>query len=290
MPGVQAGTGNSFGTLFRVTTFGESHGGGVGCVIDGCPPRIPLSEADMQMELDRRYGEQDSKQSTGVSSVKETWHFSVDVARVDSNDRIHGGFKHAKDEAPRSLNIVMALDTKFAFAESMPCLTIDQAIGLQTPGYSVSRFSNMAEVNLPNTSLRKRMAIEQLPEERRLATNSRPDPSLIREEPDIRLAIRAVEEDKDDIQAMIQEEAHAIACARILEEEHDKNQVLQVVAALERKIAAKEKLFAAKESEFQRMMAKKEIHLKNREIKLFKEFERRNEEKEIAVRNEFNKL
>ncbi|XP_031483266.1 chorismate synthase 2, chloroplastic [Nymphaea colorata] len=51
---VHAGTGSSFGALFRVTTFGESHGGGVGCVIDGCPPRIPLSEADMQVELDRR--------------------------------------------------------------------------------------------------------------------------------------------------------------------------------------------------------------------------------------------
>ncbi|XP_058101793.1 chorismate synthase, chloroplastic-like [Magnolia sinica] len=51
---VQASTGNSFGTLFRITTYGESHGGGVGCVIDGCPPRVPLSEADMQVELDRR--------------------------------------------------------------------------------------------------------------------------------------------------------------------------------------------------------------------------------------------
>lgn len=51
---VRAGTGNTYGTVFRVTTFGESHGGGVGCVIDGCPPRLPLSEADMQVELDRR--------------------------------------------------------------------------------------------------------------------------------------------------------------------------------------------------------------------------------------------
>jgi chorismate synthase len=46
--------GNSFGQLFRITTFGESHGGGVGVVIDGCPPRIPLGEAVMQRELDRR--------------------------------------------------------------------------------------------------------------------------------------------------------------------------------------------------------------------------------------------
>lgn len=46
--------GSTYGTNFRVTTFGESHGGGVGCVIDGCPARLPLSEADMQVDLDRR--------------------------------------------------------------------------------------------------------------------------------------------------------------------------------------------------------------------------------------------
>jgi chorismate synthase len=46
--------GNSFGQLFRITTWGESHGGGVGVVIDGCPPRIELSEEDIQRDLDRR--------------------------------------------------------------------------------------------------------------------------------------------------------------------------------------------------------------------------------------------
>ena len=46
--------GNSFGELFRITTWGESHGGGIGVVIDGCPPRIELSESDIQRELDRR--------------------------------------------------------------------------------------------------------------------------------------------------------------------------------------------------------------------------------------------
>src|SRR5947209_9999642 len=45
---------NTFGQLFRVTTFGESHGGGIGLVIDGCPPRIEISEVDIQRELDRR--------------------------------------------------------------------------------------------------------------------------------------------------------------------------------------------------------------------------------------------
>ncbi|MEI8043789.1 MAG: chorismate synthase [Verrucomicrobiota bacterium] len=45
---------NTFGHLFRITTWGESHGGGVGVVVDGCPPRLKLTEADIQPELDRR--------------------------------------------------------------------------------------------------------------------------------------------------------------------------------------------------------------------------------------------
>src|SRR6516225_4134603 len=45
---------STFGHLFRITTWGESHGGGVGVVVDGCPPRLKLSEADIQPDLDRR--------------------------------------------------------------------------------------------------------------------------------------------------------------------------------------------------------------------------------------------
>ncbi|MCC6888258.1 MAG: chorismate synthase [Hyphomicrobiales bacterium] len=45
---------NTFGHLFRVTTFGESHGPAIGCVVDGCPPGVPLTEADIQPYLDRR--------------------------------------------------------------------------------------------------------------------------------------------------------------------------------------------------------------------------------------------
>ena len=47
-------SGSTFGELFRVTNFGESHGVAIGCVIDGCPPGLALSEADIQVELDRR--------------------------------------------------------------------------------------------------------------------------------------------------------------------------------------------------------------------------------------------
>lgn len=47
-------SGNTFGTLFTVTSFGESHGAAIGCVVDGCPPGLELSESDLQHDLDRR--------------------------------------------------------------------------------------------------------------------------------------------------------------------------------------------------------------------------------------------
>ena len=47
-------SGNTFGKLFSVTSFGESHGPALGCVVDGCPPGLALTEADMQVDLDRR--------------------------------------------------------------------------------------------------------------------------------------------------------------------------------------------------------------------------------------------
>jgi chorismate synthase len=47
-------SGNSFGKLFTVTGFGESHGLALGCIVDGCPPGMPLTEADLQLDLDRR--------------------------------------------------------------------------------------------------------------------------------------------------------------------------------------------------------------------------------------------
>src|SRR5216110_2264551 len=59
---------NTFGNLFRITTWGESHGGGVGVVVDGCPPRMALTEADIQPDLDRRR----PAQSKIVSPRKES--------------------------------------------------------------------------------------------------------------------------------------------------------------------------------------------------------------------------
>ena len=48
------GTGNTFGRVFRISTWGESHGGGVGVTLDGCPPRLPISREEIQQDLDRR--------------------------------------------------------------------------------------------------------------------------------------------------------------------------------------------------------------------------------------------
>lgn len=67
--------GNTFGHLFRITTWGESHGGGVGVVVDGCPPRLALTEADIQPDLDRRR----PGQSSIVTPRKET-----DTVRIQS--------------------------------------------------------------------------------------------------------------------------------------------------------------------------------------------------------------
>ena len=47
-------SGSTFGRLFCVTNFGESHGPAIGCVIDGCPPGLPMPPSDLQPDLDRR--------------------------------------------------------------------------------------------------------------------------------------------------------------------------------------------------------------------------------------------
>lgn len=54
MTSLKMGTGNTFGRAFRISTWGESHGGGVGVTVDGCPPRIPLTRDEIQVDLDRR--------------------------------------------------------------------------------------------------------------------------------------------------------------------------------------------------------------------------------------------
>ena len=61
---------NTFGKIFRFTTWGESHGPAIGCVIDGCPPNIPLSERDIQKDMDRRRLDSQSLLHSEKSQIK----------------------------------------------------------------------------------------------------------------------------------------------------------------------------------------------------------------------------
>ena len=93
---------NTFGHLFRITTWGESHGGGVGVVVDGCPPRIKLSEADIQPDLDRRRPGQSSivtprKESDTVQILSGTFEgktlgtpISMMVKNTDARSEAYG--------------------------------------------------------------------------------------------------------------------------------------------------------------------------------------------------------
>lgn len=99
--------GNSFGTLFRISTWGESHGGGIGVVIDGCPPRLPLSEEDIQSELDRRRpGQSDittprkeADKATIVSGVYEGLTLGTPIAiYVPNGDHRPEAYKEMKDK------------------------------------------------------------------------------------------------------------------------------------------------------------------------------------------------
>jgi chorismate synthase len=90
-------SGNTFGRLFTVTTFGESHGPGLGCIVDGCPPGLPLEEEDIQRDVERRR----SGKSRHVSQRREP-----DRVRIMS-----GVFEGVTTGAPIGL-VVENLDAK----------------------------------------------------------------------------------------------------------------------------------------------------------------------------------
>ena len=97
--------GNSFGHTFKITTWGESHGGGVGVVIDGCPPLLEVSQADIQQELDRRRpGQSDivtpRKELDQVEILSGIFEgktlgtpISLMVRNKDANPKSYEGFK-----------------------------------------------------------------------------------------------------------------------------------------------------------------------------------------------------
>ena len=65
---------NTFGKIFRFTTWGESHGPAIGCVIDGCPPNIPISEKDIQKDMDRRRPGQSKFTTQRKESIKSLFY------------------------------------------------------------------------------------------------------------------------------------------------------------------------------------------------------------------------
>lgn len=99
--------GNTFGTLFKISTWGESHGGGIGVVVDGCPPRLPLNEEDIQFELDRRRpGQSDittprkeSDTATIVSGVYEGLTLGTPIGiYVPNGDHRPSAYSEMKDK------------------------------------------------------------------------------------------------------------------------------------------------------------------------------------------------
>ena len=78
-------SGNSFGRLFTVTTFGESHGPAMGCIVDGCPPGMMLTEADIQTDLERRRPGK-SKHTTGTP-------IGLIIENIDQRSRDYGDIK-----------------------------------------------------------------------------------------------------------------------------------------------------------------------------------------------------
>ena len=114
---------SSFGTLFRISTFGESHGGGVGVVIDGCPPRLPIDEATIQFDLDRRRPGQsrlvtqrdESDQVEILSGVFEGYTTGTPIALLVRNkDHNSGAYDHLRD-VYRPSHADYTYDAKYGF-------------------------------------------------------------------------------------------------------------------------------------------------------------------------------
>ncbi|MDG2026518.1 MAG: chorismate synthase [Acidimicrobiales bacterium] len=116
---------STFGTLFRVTTFGESHGGGVGVVVDGCPPRLPLTVEELQFDLDRRRPGQsrlvtqrdEADHAEILSGVFEGYTTGTPLAvLVRNKDHNSGAYDHLKD-VYRPSHADYTYDAKYGFRD-----------------------------------------------------------------------------------------------------------------------------------------------------------------------------
>lgn len=116
---------SSFGTLFRVTTFGESHGPGVGAVVDGCPPRLALDVDDLQRDLDRRRPGQsrivtqrnESDKAEILSGVFAGYTTGTPIAVLVRNaDHEPGAYEHLRD-IYRPSHADFSYDAKYGFRD-----------------------------------------------------------------------------------------------------------------------------------------------------------------------------
>jgi len=112
---------STIGTVFRVTTFGESHCRAVGAIVDGCPPRIPLTEADIQPQLDRRRpgqsrlstDRQEHDTVTILSGVENGLTLGTPIAlQVPNKDQRPGDY-HAMSRIPRPSHADFTYQTKY---------------------------------------------------------------------------------------------------------------------------------------------------------------------------------
>jgi len=113
--------GNTWGRVFRVTTWGESHGAAIGAVVDGCPPRLPISEADIQPDLDRRAPGQSAlvtqrKESDTVkimSGVFEGLTLGTPISLVIPNEDMRPGDYREVQEKYRPSHADYTYDAKY---------------------------------------------------------------------------------------------------------------------------------------------------------------------------------
>jgi chorismate synthase len=117
--------GNTFGHLFRVTTWGESHGAAIGAVVDGCPSRLPLSEADIQPELDRRAPGQSTlttqrRESDTVrilSGVYEGLTLGTPISMLIRNEDMRPGDYRELEEKYRPSHADYTYDAKYGLRD-----------------------------------------------------------------------------------------------------------------------------------------------------------------------------
>jgi chorismate synthase len=117
--------GNSFGQIFRVTTWGESHGGAIGAVVDGCPPLLALCEADIQPDLDRRAPGQSAlvtqrKESDAVrilSGVFEGRTLGTPISLIIPNEDMRSGDYREVQEKYRPSHADYTYDAKYGIRD-----------------------------------------------------------------------------------------------------------------------------------------------------------------------------